>query len=66
MDPKSFAGKSPPTFDVLTPEFGARVSAWILGDMRRARKVKEDRARRKAEALHSPEQLARAQSAPKK
>ena len=53
MDPKSFAGK-PPTFEVLTPAFGARLSAWIHGDMKRARKAREERQKRDAEKKAAP------------
>ena len=57
MDPKSFAGK-PPKLDVLNPEFGSRLSAWILEDMRRAKKAREERAQREAERKRAESPLA--------
>ena len=49
MDPKSLDGK-PPVFDALKPEFGASLTSWIQKDMLRAKKAKEERERRQAEA----------------
>jgi hypothetical protein len=49
MDPKSFAGK-PPVLDALTPEFGAKLSEWVMRDMLRAKKAKEEQKKRKEAA----------------
>lgn len=55
MDPKSLVGK-PPKLEALEPDFAARLSAWIAGDMRRAKQAREA-AKRTGEARSNGEEL---------
>lgn len=49
MDPKSLDGK-PPTFEALNPDFGAKLVAFVTGDMKRAKRAKEEAARKRQAA----------------
>lgn len=51
MDPKSLVGK-PPKLEALEPDFASRLSAWIAGDMRRAKQARE--AARRTEEARAP------------
>ncbi len=42
MDPKSLVGK-PPEFPIADPSFGAKLAQWVMKDMDRAKREREER-----------------------